>query len=47
METTMDLTEIEQPPISRVERKRMQARTRILEAAQALMRARGFEVVKI
>jgi len=43
----MDLMEIEQPPVSRVERKRMQARTRILEAAEDLMRAKGFDAIKI
>ncbi|MCE7999103.1 MAG: TetR/AcrR family transcriptional regulator [Rhodobiaceae bacterium] len=43
----MDLMEIAQPPISRVERKRMRARARILEAAEELMRAKGFDPVKI
>ncbi len=43
----MDFLEIEQPPISRVERKRMRARARILEAAEELMRAKGFDPVKI
>jgi len=43
----MDLMEMEQPSVSRVERKRMRARTRILEAAEELMRARGFDAVKI
>jgi len=39
--------EIEQRPTSRVERKRMEARSRILAAAETLMRANGFEAVKI
>lgn len=43
----MDLMEIEQPQFSRVERKRMRARARILEAAEELMRAKGFDTVKI
>ncbi len=43
----MDLMEIEQPQISRVERKRKQARARILTAAENLMRAHGFDAVKI
>lgn len=43
----MDLMELEQPSVSRVERKRMRARSRILEAAEELMRARGFDAVKI
>ncbi|HBM87789.1 MAG TPA: hypothetical protein DD437_04515 [Rhodobiaceae bacterium] len=46
-ETTMDLIEMERTPVSRVERKRLQARARILEAAEELMRARGFDAVKI
>ena len=43
----MSLMEIEQRPTSRVERKRMEARSRILAAAETLMRANGFEAVKI
>jgi len=43
----MSLMEIEQRPTSRVERKRMEARARIRAAAETLMRANGFEAVKI
>lgn len=43
----MDLVELEHPPVSRVARKRQQARARILDAAERLMRERGFDAVKI
>jgi AcrR family transcriptional regulator len=43
----MSLMEIEHRPTSRVERKRLEARSRILSAAEQLMRAKGFDAVKI
>jgi AcrR family transcriptional regulator len=43
----MSLMEVEHEPIGRVQRKRLEARARILHAAETLMRAKGFDGVKI